>query len=112
MGDYNTKRAISGAYRKAPENPRNVTDLATGQITATSSPQQINYVSNRRIGTKLTNLSANQVFYGPTPGTTSNSGDLLPAGVGQWVFIPCRSVIYVVCAAGQTALISWADAYE
>jgi hypothetical protein len=91
---------------------RNVTDLATGQITVTSTPQQINYVQPNRIGTKLTNLSTNQVFYGPSFSVSVNNGDLLPPGVGSFVFIPCSSVIFVVCASGQTALISWADAYE
>jgi hypothetical protein len=112
LSDYHAKRAASGVYNKPPEAPRNVTDLATGQVAVTSTPKQINYVNNTRIGTKLTNLSTTQVFYGSTPGVTAASGDLLPAGVGSWIFVPCRSVIFVVCAAGQNAQISWADAYD
>jgi hypothetical protein len=109
---YAEKRRSMGVREGPKPIDRNITDLATGQLTVTSVPQQINYVSTRRIATRLTNLSLNQVFYGPTSGVTISTGDLLPAGIGQWVSIPARGVIFVVCASGLTSLIAWADAYE
>lgn len=95
-----------------PEIERNVTTVGTGQITATQTPQQLSYVSRDKIATKLTNLSATDIFWGTTQGVSPTSGDLLPGGRGNWVAIPGACVIWVVCAAGQTALMSWAEAYD
>jgi hypothetical protein len=92
-------------------NVRNITDLGTGQLQVTTTPQQVNVVSTTRVGIKLTNLSGTDIFYGATAGVTSSSGDLLPGGRGSWIFIPSRSVIWVVVASG-TASMSWAEAYE
>lgn len=112
MNDYANKRQASGAYNHAPEAPRNVTDLGTGQLNVTSVPAQISYVSTRRSGIKITNLGGTEIFYGSTVGVNSTSGDLIPAGRGQWVFIPGGSTIFVVCAAGQTGSVSWAEVYD
>lgn len=113
MDDYHNKRQIAGVYQNPPQIDRNKTDLATGQIDVTSTPKQLNYVSLKRVATKITNLSATvEIFYGATAGVTVLSGDFIAAGRGQWVSIPAQSVIWVVCAAGQTARAAWADAYE
>lgn len=93
-------------------NPRNLTNLATGQVFVTSSPQQLNMVNLNRAATKITNLGTTDIFYGAVPNVSSTTGDLLPAGRGNWVSIPARSVIFVVCASGQTGSVSWADVYE
>ena len=97
---------------KLQTNPRNRTNLATGQLLVTSIPQQLNMVNERRAATKLTNLSTSDIFYGPTSGVSSATGDLLPAGRGNWISIPSGSVIWVVTASGVTGQISWADVYE
>lgn len=110
--DYHNKRQAMGAYNRAPENPRNVTDLACGQLVVTSTPQQVNLVSRLRKGTRLTNLSGTLVYFGPTSGVSSTTGDILEAGFGCWTVIPARSVIWVVCAVGSTALIAWSDVYD
>jgi hypothetical protein len=95
--------------------PRNVTTVGTGQLTVTTLPQQISFVSRSKMAVKLTNLSATvDVYWGTTSGLVSGdlgNGDLLPAGRGNWVSIPSPVVVFVVTATG-TARISWAEAYE
>ena len=92
---------------------RNLTDFGTGQIaTVTTVPQQVNTVNLHRSGIKLTNLSGIEIWYGNSPGQANpTSGDLVPAGRGQWIFVPTRSVIFVATASG-TASMSWAEVYD
>lgn len=90
---------------------RNIPRVGTGQVAVTSIPAQISYVDRNKISTKITNLSSVDVFWGTNAGVTSSNGDLLPAGRGNWVSIPLAKIIFVVCASGSTATISWAEAY-
>ena len=112
MDDYQSKRSAQGFYRHPREIERNVTDLASGQFTVTTTPQQLSsYASNRRIVTRLTNLSGAPVYYGPTNSVSPSTGGILAPGAGQWTEIVACSVIWVVVASG-TALISWQETYE
>lgn len=122
MSDYDKKRNARVIARATtpqggmiPEIDRNVTTVGTGQITATTAPQQLSYVSRNKMAMKLTNLSATvDVYWGTNssliPGDTGN-GDLLPAGRGNWVNIPSPSIVFVATSTG-TARISWAEAYD
>jgi hypothetical protein len=98
-----------------PSIDRNVTTVGTGQLTVTTTPQQLSYVSRDKMAVKLTFLSGNDVYWsanaGLIPGDNGN-GDLLSSSArGNWVSIPSPSVIWVACSAG-TARISWAEAYD
>lgn len=122
MNDYDRKRNARLIERVAtPQGgnvapiDRNVTSVGTGQLTVTTVPQQLSYVSHERLAMKLTNLSSTVDVYWSTsptliPGDTGN-GDLLPAGRGNWISIPYPTVIWVATGSG-TARISWAESYE
>lgn len=92
-------------------NDRNVTSIGTGQVTVTSTAQQVGIVSRLRSAIKLTNLSATtEIWWGTTQAVSPTTGDLIPAGRGQWVSIPGPSVIWVVTASSSAAM-SWAEKY-
>lgn len=120
MSDFDKKRQVQTIVRattpqggQVEEIDRNVTTVGTGQLSVTSTPQQISLVARNKIATKITNLSATtEIFWGTTSSVSSSTGDLIPAGRGNWIGIPGASVVWVVCASGQTASISWAEAYE
>lgn len=111
MDDYQKKRSVSGVYSQPKENPRNVTELGTGQTTVTTTPQQISFVARNRSGIKLTNLSNTEVWYGESSSVSPTTGDLLAAGRSQWVSVPGCSILWVVTASG-TATIAWAESFS
>lgn len=101
----------SGAWPTPIE--RNVTRVGTGQLTVTSTPQQLSYVDRNKVATIITNLSTSvDVFWGTNSGLTTTNGDIIPAGKGNWKAIAGAVVIFVVCASGSTATISWAEAFD
>ena len=108
-----TGRRIISKPTPAPRPiERNVTQAGTGQITVTSVPQQVNSVSSKKLATKLTQLANGvDVFWGTHAGLTTSNGDLLIGQKGAWIAIPRAVVVFVVCAAGQSTTISWAEAY-
>lgn len=122
MTDYDRKRqaqtikkAITPTGGQVKPIDRNVTTVGTGQLTVTTTPQQLSYVSRDKMAVKLTFLSGSDVYWsaqaGLVPGDNGN-GDLLSSSArGNWVSIPSPSVIWVACATG-TARISWAEAYD
>lgn len=91
---------------------RNVPRVGTGQLSVTSSAQQVSSVSRSKAATKITNLGSTDIYWGTNPTTSSTNGDLLPGGRGNWVSIPNATIIFVVCASGVTGSISWAEAYN
>lgn len=96
-----------------PEIERNVPNVGTGQITVTSTPAQVSYVDRSKLTTKLTQLASGvDVFWGTNANVTISNGDLLLGTKGAWVSIPRAAIIFVVCAAGSTTNISWAEAYD
>lgn len=109
------RRATTPQGGQVGRIPRNITTLGTGQISVTTTPQQISYVDENRACIKITNLSSVEVFYGSTIGVSSTTGDLLPAGRGQWIEIPGGSTIFVVIAPATpqvNGLISWAEIFD
>ena len=123
MSNYDRKRQADllarvqtpSASSDIPEIDRNVTTVGTGQLTVTTTPQQLSYVSRNKMAVKLTFISGSDVYWGTTAGLVagdSGNGDLLSSAVrGAWVSIPSPSIIWVATATG-TARISWAEAYD
>jgi hypothetical protein len=99
---------------------RNIPAAGTGQILVTSTPQQVSYVNRTKLSTLLTMVSVGvDVYWGTNPTVTpfvSNtqlgSGSLLVGIKGAWVSIIQAAVIFVVCASGSTAVITWSEAYD
>lgn len=122
MSDYQRKvnaemvrRATTPTGGGVKPIDRNVTTVGTGQLTVTTTPQQLSYVSRNKMAVKLTFLSGNDVYWSAQAGLIAGdlgNGDLLPSSArGNWINIPSPSVIWVATATG-TARISWAEAYD
>lgn len=103
----------SGGYPEPIE--RNITTVGTGQLTVTTTPQQLSFVSREKMSVKLQYLSGgNDVYWSTTAGLIAGdtgNGDLLSSSSrGNWISIPSPNVVWVATATG-TARISWAEAY-
>lgn len=81
--------------------------LRTGQVTLNGvtiiAPSRAS-----RAGIKITNLSAIDIYIGSSNAVTVLSGDLLPAGRGQWIFLPTQSALWGIPASG-TPVISFSE---
>jgi hypothetical protein len=89
---------------------RNDTDFGTGQINVTTNPVQVVGPRSLRGAIKITNLTSTEIFLGNSSSVSTITGDLLPAGRGQWVKYDTASAIWAV--ATVAASVSWSEVYE
>lgn len=107
----------SGEVKIPVEANEAPTDFATNQVQL-NSKQAALIVTQRddRAGIKLTNLSTIDIWILTDPqkyqsgASLQLSGDLLPAGRGQWIWVPVKAAVWGVSQSG-TPLISYLEIY-
>lgn len=85
--------------------------LATAQEVQITTVPTLIAPARARAGIKLTNLSGLEIFWGPDRTVTTSSGDFIPAGRGQAIYVETCSAIWGIVASGVGG-VSWADIFD